>query len=133
MNRRRFRLLAAALAGVAAAVTFLVSTELFPYHSINHDEAVYLQQAALLLEGKLSLFPPVPDAFRPWFFVADGGRLYPKYAPVPAAMFAVGQALGEPRVSLVLVAAGNAALAVGITAEAFDRRTGLLAGGLFVA
>ncbi|WP_115862956.1 DUF7846 domain-containing protein [Halorussus litoreus] len=133
MNRRRFRLLGAALTGLAAAVTLLVSTELFPYHSVNHDEAVYLQQAAMLLDGTLSLAPPVLDSFRPWFFFEEAGRLYPKYAPVPAAMFAVGEALGEPRISLVLIAAGNVALAIAVASEAFDRRTGLLAGAFLLA
>src|SRR6056297_3415398 len=128
MNRGRFRLFSAVLSLVAGAVVLLVATELFPYHTTNHDEAVYLQQAAMLLEGQLSLYPPVPDSFRPWFFVRDGGRLYPKYAPVPAATFAVGKLLGNARFSLALVGAGSVALTAAIASEAFDRRTGLLAG-----
>ncbi|WP_137286887.1 ArnT family glycosyltransferase [Halorussus salinisoli] len=133
MNRRRFRLFSAVLAVVAGGVVFLVATELFPYHTTNHDEAVYLQQAAMLLDGRLAVFPPVPESFRPWFFVRDGGRLYPKYAPVPAAMFAVGKLLGGARLALVLIAAGNVALTAAIAAEAFDRRTGLLAGAFLLA
>ena len=133
MNRRRFRLLAAGLAGLAAATVFVVATELFPYHSINHDEGVYLQQAKLLLDGQFRLFPPVAEAFRPWFFVEDGAGLYPKYAPVPAAMFAVGQLLGDPRIALALIAAGNVALTAALATEAFDRRTGLLAGAFLLA
>ncbi|MFC4450088.1 ArnT family glycosyltransferase [Halorussus aquaticus] len=133
MNRERFRLFSALLAALAAVVVLLVATELFPYHTTNHDEAVYLQQAAMLLEGKLSLFPPVPESFRPWFFVSDGGRLYPKYAPVPAAMFAVGKLLGSARFSLAVVAAANVALTAAVAAEAFDRRTGLLAGVFLLA
>jgi hypothetical protein len=98
---------AALLAVLAGAVVFLVASELFPYHSSNHDEAVYLQQAELLLAGQLNLYPAVPDAVRPWFFVEDGDRLYPKYTPVPAAMFAAAKALtGEYRVALAGVAAG---------------------------
>ena len=61
MNRRRFRLFAALLSLVAGAVVLLIATELFPYHTTNHDEAVYLQQAAMLLEGQLSIAPPVPE------------------------------------------------------------------------
>ena len=133
MDRRRFRLLAAALAVLAGGVVFLVATELFPYHTINHDEGVYLQQAAMLLEGQLSLFPPVPESFRPWFVVRDGARLYPKYAPVPAAMFAVGKLLGGARLSLALIAAGSVALTTVVAAEAFDRRTGLLTGAFLLA
>ncbi|UPV73756.1 hypothetical protein M0R89_14560 [Halorussus limi] len=133
MKRRRFRLLSAALATLAGAVVLLTATELFPYHTTNHDEAVYLQQAAMLLEGQLSLYPPVPDSFRPWFFVRDGARLYPKYAPVPAAMFAVGKLLGGFRLALAGVAAANVALTVAVASAAFDRRTGLLAGAFLLA
>jgi 4-amino-4-deoxy-L-arabinose transferase-like glycosyltransferase len=133
MNRRQFRLGSAGLAIVAAGVTLLLATELFPYHTTNHDEAVYLQQAAMLLEGQLTLQPPVPDAFRPWFFVRDGSELYPKYSPVPAATFAVGELLGGFRLALAAIAAGNVALTVAVVAEGFDRRTGLLAGAFLLA
>ena len=133
MRRRRFRLSAALLAILAGGVVLLTATELFPYHTTNHDEGVYLQQAAMLLEGQLSLFPPVPDSFRPWFFVEDGGRLYPKYAPVPAAMFAVGKLFGGFRLALAGIAAANVALTTAIVAAAFDRRTGLLAGAFLLA
>ncbi|WP_368407707.1 ArnT family glycosyltransferase [Halorussus amylolyticus] len=133
MNRRRFRLLAGALALLAGGVVLFLATELFPYHTPNHDEGVYLQQATMLLEGKLFVRPPVPDAFRPWFFVEDGAQLYPKYAPIPAAMFAVGELLGGYRTALALVAAGNVGLTTLLVAEAFDRRTGLLAGAFLLA
>ncbi|MEF8906265.1 MAG: glycosyltransferase family 39 protein [Haloarculaceae archaeon] len=127
------RRLAFGLAALAAALVFSVSHEVFPYHSLNHDEGVYLQQAAMLLEGKLSVSPPVPEAFRPWFFVADGPRLYPKYAPVPAAMFAAGELLGGYRLALAGIAAGCVGLLYATAAEAFDRRTGSLAAALLVA
>jgi hypothetical protein len=133
MNRRRFRLLTAALALFAGVVVLFLATELFPYHTINHDEAVYLQQAAMLLDGQLALRPPVPEAFRPWFFVRDGAALYPKYSPVPAAMFSVGELVGGFRLALAAVAAGNVALTAAVVAEAFDRRTGLLAGAFLLA
>jgi len=133
MNRRRFRLLTATLAALSGLVVFLLATEVFPYHTTNHDEGVYLQQAAMLLDGQLFLRPPVPDAFRPWFFVEDAGRLYSKYSPVPAAMFAVGELLGGYRVALALVAAGSVGLTTLLAAAAFDRRTGLLAGTFLLA
>jgi len=127
----RERLATVALAALAAAVIAFVSTQVFPYHSLNHDEGVYLQQAAMLLEGRLFLQPPVEGAFRPWFFVESERGMYPKYAPVPAAMFAVGELLGGYRVALVAIAAGNVLGVVGVVREVFDHRTGLLA-GLFV-
>jgi len=128
MDRRGATLGTAALALAGALLVWFVSTTLFPYHSLNHDEAVYLQQAAMLLEGQLYLDPPVEGVFRPWFFVDAAEGMYPKYAPVPAGMFAVGKLLGGYRLTLVAVAAGNLALTAGVVREAFDARTGLLAG-----
>lgn len=133
MQRRQFRMAMLGLSLLAAVAIWTVATQVFPYHSLNHDEGVYLQQAAMLLEGQLSLHPPVDDAFRPWFFVADGDRLYPKYAPVPAAMFALGRLAGAVRLSLAGIAAANIALVIGITREVFDRTTALVAGGVVLA
>ncbi|WP_439026282.1 ArnT family glycosyltransferase [Haloarchaeobius sp. DT45] len=119
---------------LAGLVVFVTASELFPYHSLNHDEGVYLQQAALLLDGQVQHYPPagLADEFRPWFFVVEDGAMYPKYAPVPAGMFALGLAVGVPRLALAAIAAGNAALVVTLGTEAFDRRVGVLAGVLLV-
>lgn len=117
--------------GVGVLV-FLVATEQFPHHSSNHDEAVYLLQAEMLLDGKLWFYSSIPDAVRPWFFVQDGTRLYPKYSPVPAAVFALGVLVDVPRLSLALVAIANTALVGLLTAEAFDQRTGVVAAVLLV-
>jgi hypothetical protein len=134
MRQRRYRLAVAGLAVTAAVVVYALATQVFPYHTSNHDEAVYLQQAAMLLEGRLFLDPPLVDPFRPWFFVETGdGRLYPKYSPVPAGMFAVGKLLGGYRIALALVAAGVVTLTVRVGRELFDRQTGLLAGGLLLS
>jgi hypothetical protein len=133
MRRRRATLATAALAVLGGIVVWLVATRLFPHHSLNHDEGVYLQQAELLLEGQLSMYPPVDGVFRPWFFVTDGDRLYPKYSPVPAAMFAVGKLLGGYRLALAGIAAGNVALLAGVVREALDRRTALLAAAFLIA
>ena len=122
-----------ALALASAALALATSVELFPYHSLNHDEGVYLQQARLLLDGRLWFTAEVPEAVRWWFFVEDGPRLYPKYAPVPAGVFAVGMALGEPRLALAAVTFLNVLLVGLLTAEAFDRRTGVVAGGILAA
>lgn len=129
LARPRERLLAAVVAVLAGVAVFLLASELFPYHSSNHDEGVYLRQAAALLEGQFQLFPgELADAVRPWFFVAEEGRLYPKYQPLPAGLYAVSMALfGEPRVTLAAVTTGNVALVYTLGAMAFDRRVGLLA------
>ncbi|MFB6105641.1 MAG: glycosyltransferase family 39 protein [Halobacteriaceae archaeon] len=131
--RRRYRWGLLGLAAAAAILVGVVAAVVFTYHSLNHDEAVYLQQAALLLDGRLGFRPPVPAAMRPWFFFERAGRLYPKYAPVPAAVFAPGVALGVPRLSLAAVAAANVALVAAVGREAFDARTGLLAGAALLA
>jgi len=134
LRTHRYRLAAAALAVAGALVVFLLATRLFPYHSLNHDEGVYLQQAAMLLDGQLFLYPPVEEAYRPWFFVrAPDGGLYPKYAPVAAAMFAVGKLLGGYRLALAGIAAGNVALTYALTAAAFDRKRGVLAAAFLLA
>ena len=119
----------------AGILTFAVAATLFSHHSANHDEGVYLTQAALLLGGQLEFHAgPLADAFHPWFFVEDGGRLYPKYGPVPAATYAVSLALfDEPRVTLAAVAAGNAALVYLLGAMAAGRRAGVAASVLFAA
>jgi hypothetical protein len=123
----RETLLTLGVAVAAGTLVFLVAVELFPYGSSNHDEGVYLQQARLLLDGRFGFTTELADAFHWWFFVEDGSRLYPKYAPVPAAVFALGVAIGVPRLSLALVAFGIVALIGLLTAEAFDRRTGVVA------
>ncbi|AGB17246.1 hypothetical protein Halru_2670 [Halovivax ruber XH-70] len=131
----RYRLLALAVSLLAGLAVFVLATRLFPYHSTNDDEAVYLLQAAMLLEGQVELQAgPLADAVRPWFFVQDGGRLYPKYNPVPSGMFAVSMALfGEPRVTLAVVAAGNAALVYVLGSAIFDRSVGVVAAAVFAA
>ena len=44
-----------ALGGTAGVAVFLIAVFVFPYHSVNHDEGVYLMQASMLLEGQLTL------------------------------------------------------------------------------
>jgi hypothetical protein len=130
LGPRRVALLLTVSVGITI---FLLADEVFQYHTINHDEGVYLQQAKMLLSGQFRLDPPVADAFRPWFFVSDGSTLYPKYAPVPAAMFAVGELLGGYRIALGLIGAAVIVLTYAVIAEVFDRTTGVVAAGLLAA
>ncbi|MFB6090389.1 MAG: ArnT family glycosyltransferase [Halobellus sp.] len=127
------RVVAAALAVGVGLLIYYLAIDLFPYHSVNDDEGVYLYQAAMLLEGKLFLRPgDIPwEAVRPWFFVVDGTesgvRMYSKYSPVAPAVFAVGRLLGDWNVALGLVATGTAAGVYWLGAAAFGRRVGLVA------
>ncbi|MEF8899865.1 MAG: glycosyltransferase family 39 protein [Halovenus sp.] len=123
---RRATLLLAVLTGVAV---YLIGEGVFPHYTANHDEAVYLQQAEMLLEGELTMTPPVAESFRPWFFVAEDGVLYPKYTPVTAGLFALGGLVGSYRLALAVLAALAVALIKGVVSEVFDDRTGLLAAG----
>ncbi|ERH12667.1 MAG: hypothetical protein J07HB67_01691, partial [halophilic archaeon J07HB67] len=131
----RPRALAGLLTLAGAAVAAVVGVSLFPFHSVNHDEGVYLAQAAMLLEGQLFVDPPVGELFRPWFFVdRPDGTLYPKYAPVPAATFALGWLLGSPRLGLVGVTAAVVGLTYAVGTALFDRRLGVVAAAtLFVS
>lgn len=130
-----YQLLAIGIAILAGIVIFVIASEVFPYHSSNHDEGVYLQQAAMLLDGRLYLTPGSPElreAVHPWFFVESDAGFYPKYNPVPAGMFAVGLLLGEPRVILGAIAVIIALLTYGIISDTFGPRTGLLAEVLLI-
>jgi hypothetical protein len=132
----RYRLVATCLALLAGLTVFVLAHDLFPYHSSNHDEGVYLQQAGMLLEGQLRLVPgsdPLREAFHPWFFVESEAGFYPKYTPVPAAMFALGKLAGGYRLALFGIAVANVGLAYAVTAAAFDRPTGLLAAATMTA
>jgi hypothetical protein len=133
MSHRRERAIAAAIALLSGLLVLIIAFEVFPYHSSNHDEGVYLQQAELLLSGQFTLSPgEFGSAVRPWFFVDAGDQYYPKYQPLPAGFFAIGMAIfGEPRLILGLVAAGNTALVYVLGSMTFDRRVGLLASALF--
>jgi hypothetical protein len=127
------RVVAAVLALAVGGLVYYLAIDLFPYHSVNDDEGVYLYQAAMLLEGKLFLRPgDIPwEAVRPWFFVVDevGGevRMYSKYSPVAPAVFAIGRLLGDWNIALGLVAAATAGGVYLLGSAAFDRRVGLLA------
>ena len=124
---RQATLVLAVLTGVGI---FVLGETVFPYYTSNHDEAVYLQQAEMLLEGQLRMRPPVSESFRPWFFIVDGDTIYPKYTPVTAALFALGGVVGSFRLALAVLAALAVALTDGIVSEIFDDRTGLVAAGL---
>lgn len=128
--------MAAVLALSAGLIVLFLAHDLFPYHSSNHDEGVYLQHAAMLLEGRLVLSPgsdALREAFHPWFFIESERGLYPKYSPVTAAIFALGELAGGYRLALGGIAIANVGLVYTLVAEAFDRRTGLLAAVLMAA
>ncbi|MDX1745939.1 MAG: glycosyltransferase family 39 protein, partial [Halobacteriales archaeon] len=136
IHENRLPLLALLIAVGSGLLVFFVAHDLFPYHSSNHDEGVYLQQAAMLLEGQLFLTPgsePLREAVHPWFFVESDRGFYAKYAPVPAAVFALGKLLGGYRLALLGVAVTVVGLTYVLSAAAFDRPTGVLAAVILAA
>src|SRR3954470_8496035 len=75
----------AALAVAAGAWAAIASARLFPYLTVDKDEAVYLLQADTLRHGRL--FPPAPSgssagALLPWLSAHVGDHYVPKYTPV---------------------------------------------------
>ena len=128
MDRSRLRYAVMSVAATAGLIVAVVSSRVFPYHSSNHDEGVYLQHADMLLNGKLRIQTgELTEAVRPWFFVADGGAVYPKYTPVTGALFALGEALYSYRAALVVIAVVNVLLVYAVATEVFDRRVGVVA------
>jgi len=126
-DRSRARKAVAVVATVAAVVVAFVSSRVFRYHSSNHDEGVYLQQAEMLLSGRLKMRTgELTEAFHPWFFVADGGTVYPKYTPVTGAIFALGEWVYSYRLALVVVVIFNVLLVYAVASEVFDRRVGVI-------
>jgi hypothetical protein len=112
-----------------------VSLLLFPYYSNDHDELVYVQQALMLLQGKLYL---VADEFSrfftPFFFINDGEKVFSKYTPVHAGFLALGKLLfGTMRASIGLVAALSLIFFYLFTLELYsDRRFALKAAAVLL-
>ena len=122
-------LLVAVLALAAASWAFVGSHQIFPYFSDDHDEGIYILQADALVHGYL--FPPAPEhpnSFLPWLSVVSGDRYVVKYSPVHASIIAVGMLLGDPRLSLGLIAGGVVVVSYLLAAEVLgDRRRAVLA------
>ena len=123
-------------AGAAAWAVF-GSKWLFPYLSVNHDEAVYRLQADALFHGHL--FPVAPaqhyQAFQPWLSAYRNGHFIPKYAPVHASVLAAGRWLtGTDRAGLGIIAAGAVLATFAVARQVLeDERWATVACGLLAA
>ena len=120
----------AALAAVGATWAVVASHAVFPFGSINHDEAVYRLQADTLIHGHLfPTAPRHPAAFLPWLSAYRNGRFIPKYAPVHASVLAIGRLVfGTDRAALGLIAAGAVVVTFLLANEVLQsRRQALLA------
>ena len=59
--------LVAVVATLSAVVAVLLARQVFPYLSIDNDEALYRLQAQVLAQGHLlPVAPRPPESFTPW-------------------------------------------------------------------
>jgi hypothetical protein len=121
-------------AGLSALGAVLVRTQLFPYLSINNDEAIYRLQAETIAHGHL--FPPAPSpraSYTPWLGAIVDGHYVLKYTPVVPALYALSLLLTGTMTTALAVFAGVAViLAYLLATELFgDRRVGAAAAWLF--
>ena len=115
----------AALSVVSALGAVAVSQLVFPFLSINNDEAINRLQAEALAHGRLFVpAPAIADAFRPWLAAVSGDVYVLKYTPVVPAMMAASQALtGGFALHLALVAAATVAVTYLLAVEVLGDRT----------
>jgi hypothetical protein len=126
----RETMVAAGLAILGALWAMTASRLLFPFLSIDQDEAVYLLQADTFRHG--GLFPPAPphaDAFTPWLSSQVGNHFVPKYTPVwPSVIAAAHTVTGSDRTALGLAAAAAVFVTYLLGREILgSRRLGLVA------
>lgn len=111
------------------------SATLFPYYSVNNDEAVYVLEANTLLEGRLTL-PVTPfDHFtQPRFVYPLGDKNVFMYSHVFPAFLALGKLIfGSMRVVLGLIAAIAVGGMYALVYELYrDRTAALIAAGMLL-
>ena len=137
--QRRSTLAIAAIAACAIGagiVSLAVSRLVFPHFSTNNDEPVYVFQARLLLDRRLTL-PVTPDTpfFRPWMSGEVDHRLTMVFPPVFPALLALGQALvGSMRAVLAVLSMAAVVLVAALARQLTnDRRAAAIAALLLAA
>jgi hypothetical protein len=102
---------------VAAAVSIVVHTQVFPAYSWNRDEPVYLWQVAGLREGQVFMTSGGhPRFFQPWLSGIRDGSYFSQYTlgwPIVLLVFdvVVGTAAGALVLGAMLAVVGTYALA----------------------
>lgn len=117
---------------VVAAALVGLATKAFVYPDLswNRDEPVYLWQADLLTEGKLTTTDGgYPAQFQPWLSAHHDGRFFSQYPLAWPAVIAGGLLVGRPELALAFAAAlavlGTWAFALEVTGS--RRRAGATA------
>jgi hypothetical protein len=116
--------------GISAVVMALA---VFPYGSVNDDEAIYRAQAHALAGGHL--FPAAPNpgiAFRPWLAALVRHHYVLKYTPVEAVVLAAGHLLTGSYVPALAATAMAVVVATWLLASELlsDRREVIIATAL---
>jgi hypothetical protein len=135
-DRRAVLAVLAALTATAAGASLAVQHHVVPLLSANLDEAAYLFQAEMLLDGRVTLPADRYDLFfRPWLTGEHDGRIFFEYQVGFAALLAGAQGvLGSTGLVLAVVAACNVVAVYGLANALWrDRRTALWAAGLVAA
>ncbi len=122
--------IAAVLSALAAV---LINHYLFPYLSINNDEALYRLQAQTLAGGQLFPSAPTPaQSYAPWLAAVVDGHYVLKYTPVVAGLFALSLVLtGGTAAGLAFVVAAAVVATYHVGIELLgDRRAAAVAAWL---
>ncbi|WP_250279302.1 glycosyltransferase family 39 protein [Frankia sp. Cppng1_Ct_nod] len=118
---------------LSATAAVLINQHLFPFLSINNDEALYRLQAQTLAGGHL--FPPAPPpagSYAPWLAAVVDHHYVLKYTPVIAGLLALSLVLtGGISAALAVVAAAAVGATYHVGIELFgDRRVAAVAAWL---
>ena len=127
------RLIIGGLTAFAFVLSLIVASSLFPYQSVNNDEAVYVFQAKTMLQGNLTLpAAELQDFFRPWMSGEHNGRQVLVFQPVFPATLAASQWLfGTMHIAPALIAAGCVVMIAVFAREVLrDERTAIAAAAL---
>ncbi|ETA03381.1 hypothetical protein ThrDRAFT_01129 [Frankia casuarinae] len=128
-------LIVAAICGCSFVVSLVLQATLYRHGSGDADEAAYVLQARMLLDGRLTLDAnTVEPFFRPWLTGEHDGRVFTKYLPGWPALLAASQALfATMAVAPALVAAGWVAGTYRLARELFDDAVTAVTAAVFVA
>lgn len=132
---RRTGALVVVLAFAAAAGAVVVSRSVFPFLSIDNDDAINRLHADAIAHGHL--FVPtsgLPDALRPWLATVVDNHFVLKYAPVVPAMIAASQVVtGGTSLYLAVLAAAGVAMTYLLATEVLANRVEALTATVLVA
>ncbi|MEZ4387110.1 MAG: glycosyltransferase family 39 protein [Candidatus Krumholzibacteriia bacterium] len=133
LDRPRHRAPLAAVTLLLAGLMVFWALVVLQQQPVYDDEFTYLFEAQTLGSGRLvAPAPPAPECFENVFIILRDGIWAGKYTSGHPLILALSAALGWVRLLPILLASLVPWLTYLIAVEVHDRRTGLLAAGLFV-